>query len=174
MLQTLLFVQRFQSVDFASKHAPKRYVYSGFGDFLFSEKGSLWKEKYCFFVSIRVRPKIVQVLCIYAFYWFWGFEKCVFVRFCETSFLDVFFILIGKCAYNSHTYAKWDPPFKIELPKKDRKMRSRSGQKTDFGGPFSVWSGGLNVLKTRIRPSNVVVGGVWWERRGHSDFKCWN
>ena len=58
------FLQRFQSVDFASKHAPKRYVYSGFGDFLFSEKGSLWKEKYGFFDSIRVRPKIAQVLRI--------------------------------------------------------------------------------------------------------------
>ena len=58
------FLQRFQSVDFASKHAPKRYVYSGFGDFLFSEKGSLWKEKYGFFDSIRVKPKIAQVLRI--------------------------------------------------------------------------------------------------------------
>ena len=59
-----VFLPGYQSVDFASKHCLKRYVYSGFGDFLFSEKGSLWKEKYGFFDSIRVRPKIAQVLRI--------------------------------------------------------------------------------------------------------------
>ena len=58
------FLQRFQSVDFASKHGPKRYVYSGFRDFSVSEKRALWKAKYGFFVSIRVRPKIAQVLRI--------------------------------------------------------------------------------------------------------------
>ena len=58
------FLPGYQSVDIASKHCLKRYVYSGFDDFLFSEKGSLWKEKYGFFDSIRVRPKIAQVLRI--------------------------------------------------------------------------------------------------------------
>ena len=58
------FSQRFQSVDFASKHGPKRYVYNGFSDFSLSEKRALWKGKYGFFVSIRVRPKIAQVLRI--------------------------------------------------------------------------------------------------------------
>ena len=61
------FLQRFQSVDFASKDGPKRYVYNGFSDFSLSEKRTLWKGKYAFFVSIRVRPKIAQVLRIYAF-----------------------------------------------------------------------------------------------------------
>ena len=58
------FLPGFQHVDFASKHGPKRYVYNGFSDFSFSEKRALWKDKYCFFVSIRVRPKIAQVLRI--------------------------------------------------------------------------------------------------------------
>ena len=58
------FLLGFQHVDLASKHCPKRYVYSGFGDLLFSEKRALWKDKYVFFVSIRVRPKIAQVLRI--------------------------------------------------------------------------------------------------------------
>ena len=57
-------LQRFQSVDFASKHGPKRYIYSGFSDFSLSEKRSLWKDKYGFFDLIRVRPKIAQVLRI--------------------------------------------------------------------------------------------------------------
>ena len=61
------FCLGFQHVDLASKHCPKRYVYNGLGDFVFSEKRALWKEKYCFFVSIRVRPKIAQVLRTYAF-----------------------------------------------------------------------------------------------------------
>ena len=61
------FLQRFQSVDFTSKHGPKRYIYSGFSDFSLSEKRSLWKDKYGFFDSIRVRPKIAQVLRIFAF-----------------------------------------------------------------------------------------------------------
>ena len=58
------FLHGVQSVDFASEHGPKRYVYSGFSDFSFSEKRALWKDKYWFFVSIRVRPKIAQVLRI--------------------------------------------------------------------------------------------------------------
>ena len=58
------FLQRFQSVDFASKQGPKRYIYNGFSDFSLSEKRSLWKDKYCFFESIRVRPKFAQVLRI--------------------------------------------------------------------------------------------------------------
>ena len=58
------FLQRFQSVDFTSKHGPKRYIYNGFSDLSLSEKRSLWKDKYGFFDSIRVRPKIAQVLRI--------------------------------------------------------------------------------------------------------------
>ena len=58
------FLLGFQYVDFASKHGPKRYVYSGFSDLSFSEKRELWKDKYSFFGSIRVRPKIDQVLRI--------------------------------------------------------------------------------------------------------------
>ena len=58
------FLAGYQSVDIASKHCLKRYVYNGFGDFLFSERRALWKDKYGFVVSIRVRPKVAQVLRI--------------------------------------------------------------------------------------------------------------
>ena len=142
--------------------------------FCFPKRGHFGKKNMAFLIRFGLDRKSLRC---YVYTHFSDFEvsKNTFLFvFARRRFWTFFFILIGKCASNSHTYAKWDPPFKIELPKKGRKMRSRSGQKTDFGGPFSVWSGGLNVLKTRIRPSNVVFGGVWWERLGHSDFKCWN
>ena len=42
------FLQRFQSVDFASKHGPKRYVYSGFSDFALPKRVHFGKENMAF------------------------------------------------------------------------------------------------------------------------------
>ena len=142
--------------------------------FCFPKRGHFGKKNMAFLIRFGLDRKSLRC---YVYTHFSDFEvsKNAFLfvfarrRFCTFFLFWLENVLITRTRMQNGT-----PPFKIELPKKDRKMRSRSGQKTDFGGPFSVWSGGLNVLKTRIRPSNVVFGGVWWERLGHSDFKCWN
>ena len=90
-----------------------------------------------------------------AFFFRFGFDRkslrpYVYKHFCDfelskNAFLFVFArrpfwsfvrIRLGKCASNSHTYAKWDPPFKMELPKEGRELRSQSCQKRHFGGTF--------------------------------------
>ena len=113
------FLQRFQSVDFASKHAPKRYVYNVLAIFCFPKRGHFGKKNMAFLIRFGLDRKSLRCYVYRHFSDFEVSKNAFLFVFARRRFWTFFFILIGKCASNSHTYAKWDPPFKIELPKKE-------------------------------------------------------
>ena len=59
-----VFFERLKSVDFEHEKLLKRYVYSGFNDFLFLEKEALGDQQRSFFIRFRIRLKIAQMLRI--------------------------------------------------------------------------------------------------------------
>ena len=142
MLHTMLFYKVFK-VSISHRNIVKNVTYTAvLAIFRFPKRGHFGRTNIVFFIRFGSDRKSLRCYVYRHFSDFEVSKNAFLFVFARRRFWTSFWILIGKCASNSHTYAKWDPPFKIELPKKGRTMRSRIGQKSDLGGPFSAWSGG--------------------------------
>ena len=142
--------------------------------FRFPKRGHFGRTNMVFLIRFGSDRKSLRCYVYRHFSDFEVSKNAFLFVFARRRFWTFFWILIGKCASNSHTYAKWDPPLKSSSRKRIEKWDPELARKAIWGVLLVPDQGGLNVLKTRIRQSNVIFGGVWWERLGHSDFKCWN
>ena len=140
----------------------------------FPKRGHFGKKNIPFLIRFGLDRKSLRC---YVYTHFNDFEvsqnACSFV-FARRRFLTFFLFWLENVLITRIRMQNGTPPLKSSSRKRVEKWDPEVARKPILGVLLVPDQGGLNVLKTRIRSSNIVFGGVWWERLGHSDFKCWN